>query len=362
MVATFTIQAKAYSKNQCPLNQTLEDISWLKRMSSCSDVSPDPIAETIFCMYVFVNILILIFTVQYSGKVYTWIEIEYFKDLYKASAIVLTFINLSTFIFNTAYLIVSAANDSFDSKVLKYFIIKYLLVILIFILDIIVTYHNTHKYSHIKCKIMYTLALCQIIWFVHRLATYVILFIFAFLLAPAQALGILAFLLTVIFFTVLFVTSLLKQCQAGCNRRSSLCNRGTLLAMLLRIFIIVCTAGLVTTVIYLFIILVKNGLHSAGLGGLILSFVTPTIFFVIGLYINRETVINFYHHVLSRRSTSSGKLVDEKDEETGITDGDPNTQTNDTMTIIHASEVSTDMEGSEVKDPDVEFLRLPQKN
>ena len=321
-------------------------------MSSCS---PDPITVAIFCTYVFVNILILIFTVRYSGKIYSWTEIEYIKDLYKASAIVFTFINLGTFIFNTIVNVIIYYNDSLDLEILLYFIIKYLLVILIFILDIIVTYHNTRKYSHTKCKSMYALALCQIIWFVHKLATYVILFIFAFLLAPAQALGILTFLLTVIFFTVLFVSSLLKQCQAGCNHRSSLCNRGTLLAMLLRIFVIVCTAGLVSTVIYLFIILAKNGLHSAGLGGLILLFVTPTIFLVIGLYINRETAINFYHHVLSRRSTNLGKSVNEKDEETDITDGDPNIQTNDAMTIIHASEVSNDLEGSEVKDPELEL-------
>ena len=65
-------------------------------------------------------------------------------------------------------------------------------------------------------------------------------------------------------------------------------------------------------------------------------------FFVAGLYINHETAINLYHQVLSRRSTSSGKSVNEKDEETDITDGDSNPQTND-------------MEGSEVKDPDLEL-------
>ena len=348
MVAIFTTQAKAYSKNQGPLNQTLEDISWLKHVSSCSDISqvqdPKSIADPIFCIYVLVNILILLFTVRYSGKVYTWTEIEYFKNLFKASAIVLAFINLGTFILNTVLAIVY-----YNINNRTHLIIKYILVILIFILDIIVSYHNTRKYSHIKCKIMYALALCQIIWFVHRLATYVILFILAFLVAPAQALGILSLLLTVIFFTILFVSSLLKQCQAGCSRRSC-SNGGTLLAMLLRIFILVCTAGLVFTVIYLFVILVNSGLHSAGLGGFILSLVTPTIFFVIGIYINHETAINFYHQVLSSKSTSSGKSVDEKDEETGVPDGHPN---NDAMTVIRASKVSIDMEGSEVKDPEL---------
>lgn len=91
-----------------PMQEKLEDISWIKDechsyYESASDYNhfsfstSQSTAVLIFCTYLFLNILILIFTVLYLGKVFTWIEqpqqTYYLKSLYKASAIVLTWLH-----------------------------------------------------------------------------------------------------------------------------------------------------------------------------------------------------------------------------------------------------------------------------
>ena len=143
-------------------------------------------AVLIFFTYLLLNTLILTLTVLYLGKMFIWIEQpqhKYLKDLYKASAIVLTFINLATF--GSDILLHILFGSYFTYQVL---IVKLFLVILIFILDIIVSCFYTFKYGQ-KWKIMHALALCQSVWFVHRLATDTIISIIAFVIAPAQTLG-----------------------------------------------------------------------------------------------------------------------------------------------------------------------------
>ena len=104
------MQAKTYAKsngNQI-INFTtlsLEDISWLMEIDNSDDYmyglfSPSVVAALIFCIFFWLNTLILVFTVLNTDKLYTWIEEQRksWKDnIYKASAGVLVCINLATF-------------------------------------------------------------------------------------------------------------------------------------------------------------------------------------------------------------------------------------------------------------------------
>ena len=96
------MQAKSYIETGGNIPEKLEDISWIKDVSECfvqtssstypstSDFNSSVTAKLIFCISIFLNILILIFTVLYLGKVFVWIEQsqhKHLKDLYKASAI-----------------------------------------------------------------------------------------------------------------------------------------------------------------------------------------------------------------------------------------------------------------------------------
>ena len=111
------MQAKAYIESSKP--ERLGDISRIKDVGSGACIStmtqtsssflvsnyfsPLITAILIFCTYLFLNVLILLFTVLYLGKVFRWIEQpqhKKLKDLYKASAIVLSFINLGTLMYD----------------------------------------------------------------------------------------------------------------------------------------------------------------------------------------------------------------------------------------------------------------------
>ena len=57
-----------------PMPNNLEDISWLEGISDCDSLNyapgffiPSIIAELILCTFVFLNVLILLFTVLYLG-------------------------------------------------------------------------------------------------------------------------------------------------------------------------------------------------------------------------------------------------------------------------------------------------------
>ena len=299
-------QAKAYAKsdgNQIHLSTSLEDISWLKEItednpSSFYDsdyvFSSSSIAVLIFCTFLWLNTLILIFTAQYVGRVYTWLKEQpkSLQDLYKASAIVLTFINLATLVGDLNIFIVF-------KDLGNYFTIKVLFTVLIIIVDISVSCINTLKHNHKRLLgIMHALALCQIIWFVHRLATDTIICVLIFIIAPAQMLGIITLILSTIVCAILFVSSLLKKgCKCRCSKE--------ILSLLCTLLVAICAVGFIATVTLLFIALVDHGLQSAGIGGFILSLIPPTVVFVIGLCINREIAVNFYRNVLANSTTGS---------------------------------------------------------
>jgi hypothetical protein len=360
------MQAKAYIES--PKLKQSEDISWIKDVGECSGTtspsylesnffSSSNTAKLIFSTYVFLNILILIFTILYFGKVFSSIEQpqhKKLKELLKASAIVFIFINLGTFISDVnihTFYSLSYTYDRVDPTSLTsidygiYLILKIVLVSLIFIFDVAVSCFNTCKHRPGFSSAMYALALCQITWFMHRLATDTIIFIIAFTVAPAQTLGIVTLLLSTIVCAVLFVSLLLKKCQAGCNCRNYSCNRNTFPTICCTLLIAICTVGLIITVTLLFISLVDNGLQSAGVGGFILSLIPPVVVFVIGLGINREFATNFYHNVLTSTGTMT-RSATLSEEDAPEDEPDVNIQTNKYTQLVQTS-VAIDMEGHE---------------
>ncbi|MCG8625206.1 MAG: hypothetical protein MJE68_24810, partial [Proteobacteria bacterium] len=296
------MQAKIYAKNNG--NQTnftsLEDISWLIEIDdfvqyydesyyhNYNNVMIDGsyqfssllVAALIFSTFFWLNILILIFTMLNIDKVYTWLEeqCKSRKDIYKASAGVLTFFNLAAFSGDLTCLILLV--NSLGGLFVIYITIKLILVTIIITLELLVSCHSTLKHNKKRLHgIMHALALCQIIWFGHRVATDAIISVIAFVIAPAQTLGTVTLLLSTVAFMILFVSTLLKQ-------RSKCCS----IAVFCTVLIAICTIGLIVTVTLLFIALVDHGLQSAGFGGFILSIVPSMTIFVIGLCVNRESI------------------------------------------------------------------------
>jgi sterol desaturase/sphingolipid hydroxylase (fatty acid hydroxylase superfamily) len=118
-----------------------------------------------------------------------------------------------------------------------------------------------------------------------------------FIIAPAQTAGIITLLLFTILCAIVFINQFLSiKCQRDWKTLSSLICisvTGTI------------SVSLVVMITLLFITLVDNGLQSSGMGGFILSIIPPIIALVIGLYVNRDTLDNFWHRSTSSKSKTN---------------------------------------------------------
>jgi hypothetical protein len=242
-------------------------------------------------IFYFSNLLVLTSTLLYFRKAFLWLQGQkkQIKSLYKASATVLTCVNIIALI-SDLYIIINDNNiqNPFDSDILLITLAimipaKVSLVLLILILEMPVACFNTHLVNqpNTRCqRFAHAFALCQIIWFVHRLVNDAIISVIFFVLAPAQTFGIVTLLLATIASAIAFVAILIHNFN-GCNKK--MCTH--MICVTLNGLII---CGLLLVITLLYIVLVDNGLKSAGMGGLVLSLVPPFAVFMIGLIINQK--------------------------------------------------------------------------
>ena len=310
---TFILQAKFYARTN--INGTQQSKEETDRSSVSDSMRFDYYDDTDQCqshapnfliqpsttwilvlgIFYFSNLLVLTSTLLYFRKVFLWLQGQnkQIKTLYKASATVLTCINIIALISDLSIIISDIRLSVADAYSVIFPIIVYIMipakvsqVLLILILETPVACFNTHLLNNANQpnsrsqRFAHAFALCQIIWFVHRLINDAIISVIFFVLAPAQTLGIVTLLLATIASAIVFVAILIYNFK-GCNRK--MCT--FMICVTLNGFII---CGLLLVITFLFIILVDNGLKSAGMGGIILSLVPPLAVFIIGLIINQK--------------------------------------------------------------------------
>ena len=244
------------------------------------------------------NLLVLTSTLLYFRTVFLWLQEQKkpTKTLYKASATVLTCVNIIALI-SDLYIVLSYGlrmvneyDPDFNVVLLVILVtmipIKVPLVLVILILETPVVCFNTKLLNNANQpntryqRFSHAFALCQIIWFVHRLVNDAIISVIFFVLAPAQTIGMVTLLLATIASTIAFIAILIHNFK-GCNRK--MCTHVTCVTLN---GLLICALLLATSLLYM--ILVDNGLKSAGTGGLILSLVPPLAVFIIGLIINQK--------------------------------------------------------------------------
>ena len=203
------------------------------------------------------------------------------KLLYKACAAVLTFFNLAAFAGEICLLVLPPCSWTIYRKSSS-FILKLLLVFIILILETPVICYTVYKVDLTNTnnchRIAHAFAFCQLIWFIHRLVNATIVSVIYFVVSPAQTLGVVTLLFSIIASAIAFVYIIINK---GCSRTS--CKYISCAAIN---GVIIC--GLLVVITLLFLTFVNNGLKSAGIGGLILSLVPPLIVFMIGLLIKRR--------------------------------------------------------------------------
>lgn len=263
----------------------------------------------LMCAFILVNLLVMIVALLFFDDTFLWLQSgDKLRALYVASGVVLAIINVVTFIWEIKLLHQFISDPTIsDLTISMYYVaVKLPLMVLVFTIEIITVSYNTYKHQPMRCLrwLAHSLACCHILWFIHRLATDVIMSIMSFILAPAQTLGILTLILSTVACAIIFVAYMVHKgiSGGGCNRRTSL-------PVLSAILIGITTCGLVFIFTLLFIALVDNGLKSTGIGGFILSLLPPSIIFIAGLCVEWIYVPKFSHHVVkfseSRRESST---------------------------------------------------------
>ena len=256
----------------------------------------------ILCIFLFSNLLLLSLIILYFRTVFLWLDRQgkQTKTLYKASAIVLTCVNIILLTSDIAFIISDSIHYDPVFSIVMLFIIpaKGTLAILILTLETPVVCYNTRGLNQNNGMIMnkkryriaHAFALCQIIWFMHRLVNDAIISIVFFIIAPAQTLGVVTLLLFVIASAIAFVAIVIYKDFKTITKSFIFCVA----------FNGIIACGLLFVVTLLFIVFVDNGLKSAGMGGLILSLVPPLAVFVIGFIVNQK-----YNKFKSTHSTAS---------------------------------------------------------
>ena len=128
-------------------------------------------------------------------------------------------------------------------------------------------------------RLMHTLALCHILWFMHRLVTSSIVVICYFVFAPPQVLAIVTLFFSFIIIIIIFLTIMCSSCTFKFMSIVRFC---------ILLFLLFCILGVIFLFTLFYISLCNNGLQSESLGGIFLSLIPPAIFFLLGLTIKRH--------------------------------------------------------------------------
>ena len=166
-------------------------------------------------IFYFSNLLVPTTLFLKFQTMFVWLQgqSEQIKVLYKASATVLTCINIITLI-SDLYIVVNRSIYSeiaYNTLLLVVLTVKVLIVLLILIIETPMIFIYTHSLNQTKwCA--HAFAFCQIIWFVHRLINAAIISVVFFILAPAQTLAIVTLLLFTIGSAIAFVALTIYNC------------------------------------------------------------------------------------------------------------------------------------------------------
>ena len=266
--------------------------------------------------FYFANTLILVLVARYLGQSLSWLHAQdkQTMDMYAITAIVVMVVNCSSFI-------VRCTEFNIFGYTLFYFMIAVIpLILLLLVIEVPIVLYHTYKMRpmHKSKFFLHFLACCHIIWFLHSLATDTIIATLNFIVSPAQTVGVVTIYLSVILGSVITLKVILRTCQQDTLQSS----KKQCLSLTCVLFTGVLVVALMISVSFLYIILVRRGLSTAGAGGFLLSFAPPLVALVVGAFISRERIEKFFTSEdhegqnISAMATRRDNNVQELEEET----------------------------------------------
>ena len=260
-------------------------------------------------MYIIVNIMILflgVYSVQEVTKIrFPSLESASMKiknDVFWSTTCITAAINTSCLIAESIYF----PPSYFE---IRYNYLRLLIIILVFIFEMPSVYYviKDFKLSASVCccsrphliRAAYTLALCHMLWFIHRVGCCFIVSMFFLAISPASTLATISFVLTIIMCAILFMTLIINMvrrchCRHNCHRYTSSNN-----ALFLKInFIILFYISLSLVLFFFYVVFLdmsRNGLTSSIIGSIVLSFLVPLILLGVSLAVKKYLKKNDIH-------------------------------------------------------------------
>ncbi len=152
--------------------------------------------------------------------------------------------------------------------------------------------------GHICCisrpfivRAVHCYALCNMLWFAHRVGNCFIVSIYFIAIAPSQTIAIITLLLCTILIIILALASIMHICCSTDTTTTSsekclnICNSLTILCIVLSF---IATLFCFTII---FVDLTQHGLSSSTIGSTLLSISIPSLLFVLGVLILTEMLI-----------------------------------------------------------------------
>ena len=226
---------------------------------------------------------LLTWCVSYSKRNTNRLTLKDLSDLYWAIVIVCAIIN-----------IVCSVLTWTKINYLDYIISVIPLSISIFLIEMLSIWFAVRDFgiiltccsNHYVVRALHTLAVCHVVWFIHRVGCSLLVAIYFIALAPAQTMAAISLIYFVIFWTVIYVAVNLHYIkEVKCCQKSSCCLICKLIVFSILYFLILIFLAMLTLI---FNELGNNGLTSSGLGSVIISLVAPTIVFIITLTLKQQ--------------------------------------------------------------------------
>ena len=256
----------------------------------------------ILVIFVILNLLLLSLTAFYSKAAIYFINKQvYLKTVtekyYWSTVVVTGLLNAAWFVSN---ILISRINYIFFDFEMIYLITILLSIIILFIVVPInaglATRHVTIPVPGIfekmccccvfwccskKCmsRLIHTLSLSHILWFIHRLLSTSIIVICYFVIAPAQVLAVVSLFFSSVICIIVFSSLIFSSCACTCKY---------FVRFIGLVFLLLQILAIIITFTCFYINLADNGLESDGIGGIFLSLIPPATFFIVGLIVERR--------------------------------------------------------------------------
>lgn len=224
---------------------------------------------------------------------------EYINDFYWATVIVCAVINFTCIVISFSFS---------DYLTIWLFIIPMVIFFFIEVISVWIIVKDFKTSDSLFCvsnryilRAIHTLAVCHILWFMHRVGYNLIVTMYFIALAPVQALVATILIYSVIFCTIIYVAynlhcfKLMRKC---CTRNC--CSTAFRLFI---VFLLYCgVIGILFCLTMIFNELITHGLNSSGLGSVILSLVALALVFIITLKLKGQVKKLFEKGNLKLRS------------------------------------------------------------